>query len=108
MWDGRAIYSPGWRRRRINRDQNLRLQYLAGMSLNAAAGQDDLRTDAQLPQLPGGSVYRFAGFALRRCAMCWPTPWRPTEASCQNKPIILGCTWCVAFFGKENGRKEGE
>ena len=45
----------------INRDRNLRLQYLAGMGFNLRRGRNDLQQHAGLPAPAAGPVLRLAG-----------------------------------------------
>ena len=55
-------FEPWLKDAQINRDRNLRLQYLAGLGLNLYQGRCDLRRDAELRAgAAAGSLRRFAG-----------------------------------------------
>ena len=54
----RAISRRGSPDAQINRDSNLRLQYLAGFGLNTYENAAHLSTDASLSQVPGQPVRR--------------------------------------------------
>ena len=60
---GSRICGRGSRAPQINRDGNLRLQYLAGLALNDSQESGDLQPDAGLAPVPEKPVYGVAGTA---------------------------------------------